>query len=578
MSENLNLKTITTVDPSPFKHLCVTIGELPSTFVESMSYYECLAWLVSYLENTVIPAVNQNGEATAELQEKFTELNAAFDELQSYVEHYFDNLDVQEEINNKLDAMVENGTFTELITPIVGDQIDQLSSEVTTALADFNKTLGDAKMKENRKKYYMGYSLVTKPTEYTEDFFKNINIYTNEKGNYFVNYNKEDFINQNSTNTWYFSPSGDNANSGEDAEHPLKLINATVLANMTDGDTVILASGYYPRGCVFGATIINKSLNFICPDGEATITLYDEGLEWTQSGNNSWTTSRSGIVSLFDISKWKDGQISELTKLTSSSDVDTTPNSYYVSGSTVYVHMYDNKKPSIETLGVELSVSYSRCEINAAANNMKIYMNNINFIGCHIGGIVAKAGEYTGCKILLDNVNIYLNDASGYNYDSFTNQGFMSICDHVKCYASLKDSFNYHQTSDLVQAYGLEINCVSNDCGRGRTASAQLSNNATTAHNECKVIRVNGNYTLCNGGTAVDINNAVGAFYNCIIGDSYGRNYDVYATDDAKIYMYDCYLKGSTAQYNLRTSENGVIYVSNCEYDTSNGNIVDLNA
>ena len=116
MSENLNLKTITTIDPSPFKHLCVTIGELPSTFLESMSYYECLAWLVSYLENTVIPAVNQNGEACAELQ-------AAFVELKDFVDNYFDNLDVQEEINNKLDDMAEEGTLQEIITTYIQSNV-----------------------------------------------------------------------------------------------------------------------------------------------------------------------------------------------------------------------------------------------------------------------------------------------------------------------------------------------------------------------------------------------------------------------------------------------------------------------
>lgn len=544
---------------------------------DALTNYELTCKIVEYL-NKVITSQNEVIASQNEVVTHVNNLQESFEQLQNYVTNYFDNLDVQEEINNKLDAMVEDGTFGEIITPIVGDQIDQLSSEVTTALTDFSKTLGEAKMKENRKKYYMRYSLVTKPTEYTEDFFKNINIYTNEAGNYFVNYNKEDFINQNSTNTWYFSPTGNNSNSGADAEHPLKVINATILGNMAEGDTLILAPGYYPRGFVFASTAITKSLNITCPDGEAILCLYDDDMTWTQSGNNSWTTSRSGVIKLFDITRWKDGQFAQLTKLTSSSDVDSTPNSYYLSGSTVYVHMYDNKKPSIETLGIELSVAYPTCKFTAAANNMKIYLQNITFMGCNQGGVVAMAGEYTGCKILLDNVKVYLNDSTGYNYDSFTNQGFMSICDHVYSFSTGKDAFNYHQSDDLIQALGVEINCVSNDCGRGRTASAQLSNNATTAHNECKVIRVNGNYTLCNGGTAVDINNAVGAFYNCIIGDSYGRNYDVYATDDAKIYMYDCYLKGSTAQYNLRTSNNGVIYVSNCEYDTSNGNIIDLNA
>ena len=112
MSDNLNLKTITTIDPSPFKHLCVTIGELPSSFLESMSYYEALAWFLKYLEDTVVPAVNVNGEATAELQ-------ALFIELKDFVDNYFENLDVQEEINNKLDEMAEDGTLQEIITAYI---------------------------------------------------------------------------------------------------------------------------------------------------------------------------------------------------------------------------------------------------------------------------------------------------------------------------------------------------------------------------------------------------------------------------------------------------------------------------
>ena len=108
MSENLNLKTIDTVDSSPFKKLVMTIGELPSSFVESMTYYEALAWFVNYLQNTIIPAVNNNAEALVELQQ-------AFITLKDYVDNYFDNLDVQEEINNKLDEMVEDGILQTLI-------------------------------------------------------------------------------------------------------------------------------------------------------------------------------------------------------------------------------------------------------------------------------------------------------------------------------------------------------------------------------------------------------------------------------------------------------------------------------
>ena len=97
----------------PFKHVIMTIGELPTSYVETMTYYEMLVWFTNYLGKTVIPAINENGEAVIELQELFVK-------LQTYVNDYFDNLDVQEEINNKLDDMAESGQLTDIIAQYLG--------------------------------------------------------------------------------------------------------------------------------------------------------------------------------------------------------------------------------------------------------------------------------------------------------------------------------------------------------------------------------------------------------------------------------------------------------------------------
>ena len=106
---NNEIKTI-----SPFKNLCVTIGNLPTSYLESMSYYECLVWLCKYLENTINPAINNNAEALKELQE--------------YVANYFKNLDVQTEIDSKLDEMALDGTLAEIINEEI---FTELSGRVT---------------------------------------------------------------------------------------------------------------------------------------------------------------------------------------------------------------------------------------------------------------------------------------------------------------------------------------------------------------------------------------------------------------------------------------------------------------
>ena len=94
----------------PFKNFCMTIGALPTSYLESMSYYETLCWLCKYLENTINPAINNNAEALKELQE--------------YVANYFDNLDVQEEIDNKLDEMAESGVLADIINEQIFDELN----------------------------------------------------------------------------------------------------------------------------------------------------------------------------------------------------------------------------------------------------------------------------------------------------------------------------------------------------------------------------------------------------------------------------------------------------------------------
>ena len=97
---------------------------IPLAFDQSMSYYETLCGLLSYLKDTIISTVNNNADAVVELQN-------LYDELHDYVEHYFDNLDVQQEINNKLDEMAESGQLTDIIAQYL--QLAGLMSFNTTA-------------------------------------------------------------------------------------------------------------------------------------------------------------------------------------------------------------------------------------------------------------------------------------------------------------------------------------------------------------------------------------------------------------------------------------------------------------
>lgn len=91
---------------SPFKFWVQNV--VPSEVdYDSLSYYEQLCKVVAKLQE-VITQCNQT-------EEKVTELQQLYATLKSWVESYFENLDLQEQINNKLDEMVLDGTFTKLL-------------------------------------------------------------------------------------------------------------------------------------------------------------------------------------------------------------------------------------------------------------------------------------------------------------------------------------------------------------------------------------------------------------------------------------------------------------------------------
>ena len=115
---------------------------IPLAFDESMSYYETLCGLLNYLKNTILPTVNNNADAVAELQ-------TLYEELRTFVDNYFTNLDVQEEINNKLDEMVADGTLPEIVASYLNskaifgfDNVESMKNATNLINGSYAYTLG----------------------------------------------------------------------------------------------------------------------------------------------------------------------------------------------------------------------------------------------------------------------------------------------------------------------------------------------------------------------------------------------------------------------------------------------------
>lgn len=128
----------------PFRYWCQKV--LPAVYDDSLSYYELLCKVVNYLNITMEDVETLKGDVD--------NLHKAYANLQNYVNNYFSTLDVQEEINNKLDNMASDGTLTNLIKkyvdPLINTQNDKINvlekrMDAFTTLPD-GSTTGDAEL------------------------------------------------------------------------------------------------------------------------------------------------------------------------------------------------------------------------------------------------------------------------------------------------------------------------------------------------------------------------------------------------------------------------------------------------
>lgn len=112
---------------------------VPMVFDNSLSYYEALCALWKYIQS-MTDVINNN----ATLEEEYIE---KFNELKSFVDTYFDNLDVQDEINNKLDEMAESGVLAEILATYAQSKLDYFFIGNTSTSSDIVSAFASPKSK-----------------------------------------------------------------------------------------------------------------------------------------------------------------------------------------------------------------------------------------------------------------------------------------------------------------------------------------------------------------------------------------------------------------------------------------------
>lgn len=142
----------------PFIYYCQKV--IPLAFDESLSYYEVLCHLTAKIKE-VIEEQNIETDAIKELQEKYIL-------LADYVDHYFDNLDIQEEIDNKLEEMYEGGQLAEIIAQFLEysgvygfDTKDELKACTSFVNGSIAMTLGNLAYNDGKINMYKVRNVLT---------------------------------------------------------------------------------------------------------------------------------------------------------------------------------------------------------------------------------------------------------------------------------------------------------------------------------------------------------------------------------------------------------------------------------
>ncbi|WP_373737258.1 hypothetical protein [Jeotgalibaca porci] len=246
-------------------------------------------------------------------------------------------------------------------------------------------------------------------------------------------------------------------------------------------------------------------------------------LAWT-AHNNIWRTSRALTTNVVDL-KNKDfyGIGIPLKNVNTLTECESTPNSYFIYGSIVYVNTYDSRKPDDDDL---LVCAYTPL-FNVKLSSSKLVLENIDFYGgnnmqhdgsCYVEGDINSTLIGINCKASGGNLT---NNNTGTNYHGTTNAFTvrdigLSMMFNCGIGYVRRDGFNYHyygiSTENIRDCLAFEYNCYGHETGY---QDANTNNQYSTMHEGSNVLRVNcvGHDT---GGAGIeDIGDAYSILVDC---------------------------------------------------------------
>lgn len=283
--------------------------------------------------------------------------------------------------------------------------------------------------------------------------------------------------------TYYLSTSGNNANDGL-SWATAKQTLAHIFDTVPDYDVILVAAGEYNVSTGWGTRIMARSASIIAVGGRATISRRAGTVGWAaHSVAPVWLGTPNPAVSVGLVvdgaSLGPTGLPSRLVRAATLAACETTPGTFFPSGTTVYVHLADARQPD------DLVVAYHGSSNGAMQAGINGYFENIDFVG---GSTNFTSSQPTGGparRVVFNNCNFRFSTSG----DAVRLESTGEFIFH-KCIAEMAelDGFNYRgPTGGGVGVRVAEIDCISR--WNGYTGSG--FNNGSSLHGDTIAVSVN---------------------------------------------------------------------------------------
>ena len=486
-----------------------------------------------------------------EVEEKISQIKYVDNTLVKKLKKEYENLkkilldeNVQLELNSKLEET--NSQLEHNVNETVIDRNRQFN---TIRRSNLNKTF-------NIYKFPLKFNFNNNdiPIEVLSDGY-----------NYLTSFDVSNYKN-NSTKTVYLSTTkGNNSNDGLTENKPVSTL-AKALSISTSGDTIYIIDDEnttYDRSSWVATGEIDKSINIIAKN--KIIVFKGNNPSWLKTAgyNNVYEVSNKFVIEVVNLN----GAPLKYKKVNSIDEVDLNPLSWYTDETKVYVNCKDEVN---NQLILPIMKTGYPCLINTTTSNMKIYLENIDFVG----------GD-ENVKILGDST-YYLHEFYAKKCRFLFSTKFSSVriwdCklgyfQDCECGYSSQDGFSYSAPYSRCSPDFIEVNCKGY-CNGDNSKNSPDTHNGSTGHGNCRGIRINSIYNDNVGGNLVESGTSKTVNLGCVAYDSKSVTSNSsqgfgLQTSTGEMWIENCIAFGNIND--MFCADGSTIHIRKSQYDTKLG-------